>query len=144
MTASNRAFVAILIAFASPVIMANASLRADSATTQPATTQSDSDTFVLTTKNYIVIIIDHRNDEYDITSDHVVYIGVSKRAGKIIRLIGSTWHHIDPTGAPGEMYGYIFKNGNIYYRVHVFGELEIVRSNGDVLLSEDGTWNNTP
>jgi hypothetical protein len=123
------------------LILPSALVRAQNATTQPATTEPDPDVAVLTTKHFVITIIDRRDDEYDVTNDHVIYIGVSKRTGKSIRLIGSTWHNTDPTGAPGQMYGYIFKNGNIYYCVHLSGALEIRRTNWDILLSEDGTWN---
>lgn len=141
MKATGRQLAAVFFALMSPTILVNPLLRAESATTRPAATQPDTDKTVLTTKHYVVTIIDDR-EEGDVTSDSIVYLGVSKRTGKSIRLVGSTWHNTDPTGAPGQMYGYIFKNGDTYYCVYLSGTLEIRRKNWDIVVSEDGRWNN--
>jgi hypothetical protein len=115
---------------------------AETASTRPATTQPNPDRAVLNTKHFVVTIIDHRDDPTDITSDHVIYIGVSKRTGKSIRLVGSTFHHMDDDGTPQAFQGYIFRNGNICYRVYQSGTLEIRRGDNDILMSEDGAWDN--
>jgi len=113
----------------------------DSATTRPAATQPDTNTSVLTTKHYIITIVDDRQ-EGEVTSESVVYVGVSKRTGKSIRLKGADWHTTGPDGSPGRFLGYKFKNGNITYLVFEEGRLEVLSGNGAVLVDETGTWNN--
>ena len=106
----------------------------------PATPAPDTDRRVLTTEHFVVTIIDQRDDPYDITSDHVIYIGRSKRTGRSIRLVGSTFHHLDADGTPAGFQGYIFHNGSISYRVYVSGDLEIRRGDEKILLTEHGKW----
>lgn len=109
-------------------------------TTQASTTQPDADRKVLTTEHFVITIIDHQDDPYDITNDHVIYIGESKRTGKSIRLVGSTFYHLDADGNPAGFQGYIFRNGSISYRVYESGDLEIRGSNEKILLTDHGTW----
>ena len=137
-TAANK-LVIFITALASQVAMASAG----SATTRPATTEPSDGTYVLTTKHFIVTIVDDRG-EGEVTNDHVLYRGVSRRSGKSIRLVGSTWHAVDSTGTPGQFYGYMFHNGHTSYRLYVSGTLEIRRDDDQILLSEDGTWHREP
>jgi hypothetical protein len=105
-----------------------------------ATTRPDLHT-ILTTKSFTVTITDNRPDG-EVTSDDVMYYGVSKRTGKSIRLKGADWHTTGPDGSPGRFLGYKFKSGNITYLVFEEGRLEVLSGNGDVLVDEAGTWNN--
>ena len=137
--------VAATFTFMVLLTLASRASRGQPASTQPSTTQAsttlpDADREVLKTKHFVITIIDHRDDPYDITSDHVIYIGVSKRTGKRIRLVGSTFHHMDADGTPEAFQGYLFRNGNISYRVYESGDLEIRQGDDKILLSEHGKW----
>jgi hypothetical protein len=105
-----------------------------------ATTQPDPHA-ILTTKSFTVTITDNRPDG-EVTSDDVMYYGVSKRTGTSIRLKGTDWHTTGPDGSPGRFLGYKFKNGDITYLVFDEGRLEVLSGNGAVLVDETGTWNN--
>jgi len=131
----------LVLGFAALSTQAPGSAAADATvpTTQASATQPDSNRRVLTTKHFtITITLSHSDDPFDITDDHVIYEGVSRRRGKSIRLIGSTFYHLDADGTPDGFQGYKFHNKDISYRVYISGDLEIRRNN--ILLAEHGTW----
>lgn len=55
-------------------------------------------------------------------------------------LTGGTWHTACADGSPCRFLGYRFQDGNVSYRVHQSGLLEVVRGRDEVLLSEQGEW----
>jgi hypothetical protein len=87
-----------------------------------------------------VILIDQRCPEGCVTCDNVKYVGTSKKTGKSITLVGTTYHSKGPDGVtPTQFQGYIFKNGPTEYFVSIHGYLEIKRR-GKVLVFEPGEW----
>lgn len=92
----------------------------------------------LLTKNYRVTIYDFR-EEGEVASDNVIYHGVSRKSGKDIILVGSTWHHM-VDGVPGMFRGWKFQNGDTTYYVHQDGLLSVVQGDAKVLVDERGTW----
>ncbi|PTY36197.1 hypothetical protein BGP77_02470 [Saccharospirillum sp. MSK14-1] len=93
----------------------------------------------LETEHYSVSITVHCA-EGNVTCDNVTYEGTSKRSGSAIKLNGTTWHTECADGSPCRFLGYRFANGNVHYRVHQDGLLEVVRGESDVLVSETGQW----
>ncbi len=95
----------------------------------------------LVTANYI-ISIGHSCPEGCVSCNNITYHGVSRRTGKSITLIGSTWHSMGADGVtPSRFRGYYFKNGDVRYFVHSDGLLDVYRGKSEVLISEKGTWN---
>lgn len=93
----------------------------------------------LLTKNYR-IVVDRRCSEGNVICDNVTYLGINRKSGKSIKLIGSTWHHMCPDGiTPCHFLGYVFKNGNITYYVGGDATLKITQGN-KVLLEEKEIW----
>lgn len=102
--------------------------------TQPAGVRS-----VLITKNY-EITITRSGEEGNVEDDHVAYHGVSKKSGNVIILTGSTWHTRGPDGTPSHFLGYRFRSGNVTYLVLETGRLTVVRGDNEILVDEDGRW----
>lgn len=93
----------------------------------------------LITKNYKISIISNC-EEHNVTCDDVTYMGVHKKIGKSIKLKGTTWHSTCADEiTPCQLIGYIFKKGNITYKVYTSGLLEVL-SKSKVFLSEKGQW----
>ena len=92
----------------------------------------------LLTENYRVTIYDFR-EEGKVASDNIIYNGVSRKSGKDIILVGSTWHHM-VDGVPGMFRGWKFQNGDTRYYVHQDGLLNVVQGDAKVLIDERGTW----
>lgn len=93
----------------------------------------------LETSNYIIQIT-NQCEEGNVSCDKIKYVGTSKKSGKSITLMGSTWHTISRNGSPGRFLGYKFKNTNVTYYVTQDGKLSVVRNKSEVLLEEKGTW----
>ena len=94
----------------------------------------------LETDNYL-IDIQSNCGEGDVSCNQMIYKGTSKKSGNSITLEGSAWHTLCADGVtPCRFLGYKFENGNITYYVHQDGLLEVVRNRDEVLLSEQGKW----
>jgi len=94
----------------------------------------------LTTKNYVVDIT-HNCEEGVVACDDVTYIGKSKRSGASIELKGQTWHLTCADGiSPCRFIGYIFKNGDITYKIYESGTLRVTHEDGRILVDETGEW----
>ena len=93
----------------------------------------------LTTENYVVTI-EVNCSEGNVTCSDVTYKGTSKKSGESITLKGSTWHTWSADGSPNRFLGYMFKNGNVAYRVFDGGRLQVIQKESTVLLDEEGTW----
>jgi hypothetical protein len=127
-----KTLLVICVALACTSYLHRSPLEANSA----ATTRPDA--YILTTKSFVVTVFDNRQ-EGDVTTDNVIYEGVSRRTHKCIHLKGSDWHTIARDGTPGRFLGYQFKNGDISYLVLEEGRLEVVRGDSEVLVDEVGT-----
>ena len=93
----------------------------------------------LTTPSY-KITVEERCPEYHVTCDNVRYIGVSRKSGKSITLIGKTVHTIGTDGVtPSHFLGYEFKSGRTIYSVGGDGQLRVTRG-PKVLVEEKGVW----
>lgn len=78
--------------------------------------------------------------EYVVSCDTVKYVGVNKKSGKSIVIVGSTVHAIGADGVtPSSFLGYEFKSGGARYFVSQDGELRVTRGS-KVLLEEQGVW----
>jgi hypothetical protein len=86
------------------------------------------------------ITVEIRCPEGEVTCADVKYVGVNKKTGESITLIGKTAHKMAADGeTPGRFLGYVFKKGDVTYFLSEEGELRV--SEGDkVLLQEKGTW----
>lgn len=92
----------------------------------------------LKTANF-TITIESRCPEGEVSCDEVSYVGVSKRTGASISLLGTTLHSECKDGSPCRFQGYEFRSGTVVYRVYEDGMLEV--SDGSrVLVSERGEW----
>jgi uncharacterized protein (TIGR03066 family) len=79
-------------------------------------------------------------EEGNVTCNNVEYIGVNKKTGKSIRLVGKTKHTVCADKVtPCRFMGYEFQNGKTYYRVLEDGNLLVVEGN-KVLLEQQGEW----
>ena len=95
----------------------------------------------LVTPNYIVTITHLCKEEGCVSCSNMIYHGVSRKSGKSITLKGSTWHTRGADGVtPSRFLGYRFENGDIMYRVHQSGLLEVLKGDSAILISEQGTW----
>ena len=92
----------------------------DAATTRPSKTEPDLYSPTLITKHFVITII-YKVNEGRVDDDHVIYVGVSRRTGKSIRLVGKIWYSTRADGTPIDFYGYIFRNGDTSYRGIRFG-----------------------
>jgi hypothetical protein len=78
--------------------------------------------------------------EGEIACENVKYVGVDKRTGKSIALVGREVHAIGPDGVtPGQFWGYLFTNGKTTYFVGEDGELRVTQG-AKLLMHEMGTW----
>jgi len=85
------------------------------------------------------ITIEAQCPEGEVSCDEVSYLGVSKRTGASISLLGTTLHSECKDGSPCRFQGYEFRSGTVVYRVYEDGMLEV--SDGSrVLVSERGEW----
>lgn len=95
---------------------------------------------VLTTPNFVVTITRNCAEGF-VTCDDVSYRGVAKKTGKAITLKGRTMHTTCADGVtPCRFLGYVFRNGDISYRVWESGQLEVLQGRDKVLLEEKGEW----
>jgi hypothetical protein len=86
------------------------------------------------------ITVEARCPEYDVSCDDVRYIGVSRRSGKSLTLIGRTVHTTGADGVtPSHFLGYEFKSGSITYLISEGGELRVTRGS-KLLIEELGVW----
>ena len=86
------------------------------------------------------ITIESRCPEGFVTCDDVKYVGVSKKTGKSITLIGKTVHAIGADAVtPAHFLGYVFKNGSTTYFVSDDGEIS-VKQGKEILVQETGAW----
>jgi hypothetical protein len=86
------------------------------------------------------ITIESRCPEGYVTCDDVKYVGVSKKTGKSITLIGKTVHAVGADGVtPAHFLGYEFKNGSTTYFVSDDGEIS-VKQGQKILVQETGVW----
>jgi hypothetical protein len=86
------------------------------------------------------ITIESRCPEGEIACENVKYVGVDKRTGKSIVLIGREIHTMGPDGVtPARFLGYLFKNGKTTYFVGEDGELRVTQGS-KLLVEEMGTW----
>jgi len=92
----------------------------------------------LLTENYRVTLYDF-SEEGEVSHNKMLYHGVSRKTGKDIILVGSTWHHM-VDGVPGMFRGWKFQNGDTTYYVHQKGLLSVVQGEAKVLVDEQGTW----
>jgi hypothetical protein len=96
-------------------------------------------TNTLTTPSY-KITITVQCPEGEVTCENVKYVGVSKKTGKSITLIGKEIHTAGPDGiTPPRLLGYQFKNGRTTYLVGDDGKFE-VRRGSKTLIKEQGVW----
>jgi len=87
-----------------------------------------------------IVKIEVRCPEGCVTCDDVRYVGVSKKTGKSITLIGHTVHTTGADGVtPSRFLGYEFKSGETSYFVGEDGELTVSRGSA-VLVEERGVW----
>jgi len=92
----------------------------------------------LTTPSYKITIVGC--GEGVVSCDTVKYVGVSRKTGRSIALIGRTVHATGPDGVtPSHFLGYEFKSGRTTYFVGEGGELLVTRGS-KVLVDERGTW----
>jgi hypothetical protein len=86
------------------------------------------------------IKIESRCPEGFVTCDDVKYVGVSKKTGKSITLIGKTVHAVGADGVtPAHFLGYEFTNGSTTYFVSDDGEIS-VKQGKKILVQETGVW----
>lgn len=86
------------------------------------------------------ITIQARCPEGVVGCDDVLYVGVHRRSGRSIRLVGRELHTRCADGVtPCRFIGYAFDNGNTRYVVSEDGAL-IVRQGEKILLEERGAW----
>jgi hypothetical protein len=86
------------------------------------------------------ITIEERCPEGYVTCDDVKYVGVSKKTGKSITLIGKTVHTFGLDGVtPAHFLGYEFKNGSTIYFVSDDGGISVKRGE-KILVQETGVW----
>lgn len=92
----------------------------------------------LQTANF-TITIESQCAEGEVSCDEVRCMGLSKRTGASISLLGTTLHSTCKDGSPCRLLGYEFRSGTVVYRVFEDGLLEV--SDGDrVLVNERGEW----
>jgi hypothetical protein len=111
-------------------------------TQAPATTsgnQSFAHSQTLLTPHYRITISDNAQ-EGDVGYDGVQYHGVSRKTGKAITLMGSTYHLHDRQGTPTRFLGYRFVNGDTTYVVLEMDAKLIVYQNDHELINESGEW----
>lgn len=93
----------------------------------------------LTTPSYR-ITIEVRCPEYNVACDDVRYVGVSRKSGKSITLIGREVHAFGADGVTSSHFlGYEFRNGSTTYFVGEDGELRVT-SGSKILVQETGVW----
>jgi hypothetical protein len=92
----------------------------------------------LLTENYRVTLYDF-SGEGEVSHNKMVYHGVSRKTGKDIFLVGSTWHH-EVDGVPTVFRGWVFRNGDMTYWVHQGGLLSVVEGDARVLVDKQGKW----
>jgi hypothetical protein len=98
---------------------------------------------ILDTPSY-KITIEIRCPEGSVTCDDVKYVGVNKKTGKFITLVGKTVHSLCADGVtPCHFLGYEFKAGRTTYSVGEDGELRVTRGSR-VLVQEMGVWSESP
>lgn len=86
------------------------------------------------------ITIDVRCEEGVVGCDNVKYVGVSKKTGASITLIGAEMHTKCADGVtPCRFLGYLFKKGKVTYTVTENGYLSVKQGN-KVLVQEQGVW----
>ena len=86
------------------------------------------------------ITIQVRCTEGVVGCDDVLYIGIHRKSGRSIRLIGRELHTRCADGVtPCRFLGYAFDNGGTRYVVSDEGRL-IVRQGDKVLVEERGVW----
>jgi hypothetical protein len=78
--------------------------------------------------------------EGETACENVEYVGVDRRTGKSIALLGREVHAMGQDGVtPGQFWGYLFKNGKTTYFVGEDGELRVIQG-AKLLMHEMGTW----
>lgn len=86
------------------------------------------------------ITIQTRCPEGVVGCDDVLYVGVHRKSGRSIRLVGRELHTRCADGVtPCRFLGYAFDNGSTRYLVSDEGRL-IVRQGDRVLVEERGEW----
>lgn len=86
------------------------------------------------------VSIDVRCAEGSVGCDDVRYRGVNRKTGQAISLKGRTEHTLCADRVtPCRFLGYVFRNGNVTYRVGENGTLAVTRG-PTVLLQEAGAW----
>ncbi|HEU6447169.1 MAG TPA: hypothetical protein VFV23_01870 [Verrucomicrobiae bacterium] len=93
----------------------------------------------LITPSYKITIEIHC-PEGETACENVQYVGVNKKTGNSITLIGKEIHATGSDGVtPSHFLGYEFKNGKTTYFVSDDGELKVTQGS-KVLVNEYGTW----
>lgn len=93
----------------------------------------------LLTPSFVVVIID-KAAEGTVSSDDVLYVGVSRKNGNTIRIEGRTLHTLAADGVtPSKFLGWSFTTDKATYFVSEGGLLE-VKSGKKILVSEKGEW----
>ena len=79
--------------------------------------------------------------EGEVSCQHVLYRGVSKKTGSAIELRGGMLHQPCAEGAtPCRFLGYRFENRGVVYFIGADGTLRVISADGNVLLQERGVW----
>lgn len=95
---------------------------------------------VLDTPNYQVQIT-HECEEGMVVCERYQYLGISKRSGLSLQLVGKSWHRLCADGVnPCHFMGYQFTNGDSTYYVSHAGDLAVINNDGAVLINEQGSW----
>ena len=104
---------------------------------------------VLDTPSFVIELTDPC-PEGVVSCGNIQYLGISKKTGKSVRLVGSTVHTIARDGkSPSHFWGYRFINGSTIYFVNADGTLEVrgrqTTADGHylsakLLFSEEGKW----
>ncbi len=93
----------------------------------------------LLTPSFVVVIID-KAPEGTVSSDDVLYVGVSRKNGNTIQVKGRTIHTLAADGVtPSKFLGWSFTTDKATYFVSEGGLLE-VKSGKKILVSEKGEW----
>ena len=95
---------------------------------------------VLLTPQFVVVVVE-RCPEGDVACKDVTYTGVNRKTGESIFLMGQAWVRLCADRVtPCQHLGWVFKKGDLTYRVQETPPVLLVERRGKTLLEQRGKW----